>query len=79
LDSTVNHINQQGAGGPWSDWKNLGRPDSADIPDPALILGSNKCLNLLLPRRADAGLVTLRQNTKGGPFVKGPVLPALPE
>ena len=79
MDSTVNHIHQQGAGGPWSDWKNLGRPDSTEIPDPALILGSNKCLNLLLPRRADAGLVTLRQKTKGGPFVKGPVLPALPE
>ena len=56
-----------------------GRPDSADIPGPALILGSDECLNLLLPRRADAGLVTLRQKTKDGPFVKGPALPALPE
>ena len=77
-DGTVTHIHQQAAG--WSEWKNLDRPDARpDFPDPALILGSDKCLNLLLPRRADKGLVTLRQKTKGGPFVKGPALPALPD
>jgi hypothetical protein len=75
---TVTHIRQEGAGGPWSEWEPLGRTDNPEIPDPALILGSDKCLNLLLRRRADDGLVTLRQKTKDGPFVKGPAIPALP-
>jgi hypothetical protein len=79
VDSTVTHIRQQGPGGPWSEWQNLGRPDSRDVPFPALILGSDECLNLLLLRRAAKGLITLRQKTKDGPFVKGPALPALPE
>ena len=78
-DSTVAHIRQQGPGGPWSEWQNLGHPDSTDVPDPALILGSNNCLNLLLRRQADEGVIMLRQKTKDGPFVKGPALPALPE
>lgn len=83
-NGTVTHIRQEGPGGPWSEWQNLGRPDGPGIADAglpilALILGSNKCLNLLLLRSAKEGLIMLRQKTTNGPFVKGPALPALPE
>jgi hypothetical protein len=80
-DGTVTHIRQEGAGGPWSEWQNLGRPGGPGNADAglALILGSNKCLNLLLLLSAEEGLIMLRQKTKDGPFVKGPALPALPE
>jgi len=83
-DGTVTHIHQEGPGGPWSEWQNLGRPGDPGIADAGLpilafILGSNKCLNLLLLRSAKEGLIMLRQKTKDGPFVKGPALPALPE
>ena len=75
----MTHIRQEGPGGPWSEWQNLGRPDGPGIAILALILGSDKCLNLLLLRSAKEGLIMLRQKAKDGPFVKGPALPALPE
>ena len=77
-DNTVAHRRQQGQGAPWSAWTSLGRPDASAIASPVLILDSQKCLNLLLSRPGKEGMVTLRQKTPDGPFVKGPALPALP-
>lgn len=77
-DDTVAHRRKDGLGGPWSAWTSLGRPDTSAIADPALILDSNGCLNLLLSRPSQEGLITLRQEVQNGPFTKGPAVPALP-
>jgi hypothetical protein len=77
-DNTVAHRRQEGQGGPWSAWTSLGRPDTSAIAMPALILDSRKCLNLLMSRPGKEGMITLRQKTPDGTFVKGPILPALP-
>jgi hypothetical protein len=76
-DNTVTHRCQQDRGGAWTDWTNLGAPGGGAIADPALILDSEKNLNLLLTRPAEDGMIVLRQ-TAGGPFTTGPAVPALP-
>lgn len=77
-DSTVAHCRQDDLGGPWSAWTSLGHPGTGAIADPALILDSDSCLNLILSRPGNEGLITLRQKVQNGPFTNGPALPALP-
>lgn len=77
-DNTVAHIRESGQDGPWSPWTLLGHPGPGAIADPALILDGQNCLNLLLSRPGRDGLLLLRQQVPGGPFVTGPALPALP-
>jgi hypothetical protein len=76
-DNTVTHRRQDGPGGGWTDWTNLGAPDASAIANPALILDSEYNLNLLLTRPAKDGMITLRQ-TPNGQFIKGPAIQALP-
>jgi hypothetical protein len=48
------------------------------IADPAIILDSDRHLNLILSWPEGEGLITLRQKVQNGPFTNGPALPALP-
>lgn len=77
-DQTVAHMRQEAQGGSWSGWISLGHPDTGAVANPALILDSQLRLNLLLSRVGQEGMITLRQKTADGPFVKRPALPGLP-
>lgn len=62
----------------WAAGTGLTEPGTGAIADPALILDSGSCLNLILSRPGNEGLIMLRQKVQNGPFTNGPALPALP-
>jgi hypothetical protein len=76
-DNTVAH-SRHVAGSGWSPWAAVAAPGPGTIASPTLILDAQNCLNLLLARPGQDGLLMLRQQTENGPFVPGPALPALP-
>jgi hypothetical protein len=77
-DHTIARRRQGTSGRPWSEWANLGNPVTGLVADPVLVLDAQGCLLLLLRQPEWDGIVTLREETPGGPWVTGPALPSPP-